>query len=65
MCIGAIARAVTNMGHLVTVLHFACATSDITFRGLSVSDAQAYAAIMAVLEFDNGSVETVDEYLSA
>lgn len=65
MCIDAVVRATADMGYPVTVLHDACATLDLTFRGVSVSAAQAHAAIMAAFEFGYATVQSVDEYLSA
>ncbi|MHC8305943.1 cysteine hydrolase family protein [Pseudomonas sp. PB3P13] len=65
MCIDAVVRAAADMGYPVTVLHDACATLDLTFRGVKVPAAQAHAAIMAAFEFGYGTVKTVDEYLSA
>ena len=65
MCIDAVVRAAADMGYPVTVLHDACATLDLTFRGVSVPAAQAHAAIMAAFEFGYATVQSVDEYLSA
>ena len=65
MCIDAVVRAAADMGYTVTVLHDACATLDLTFRGVSVPAAQAHAAIMAAFEFGYATVQSVDEYLSA
>ncbi|UVL43851.1 MULTISPECIES: cysteine hydrolase family protein [Pseudomonas] len=65
MCIDAVVRAAADMGYPVTVLHDACATLDLTFRGVSVPATQAHAAIMAAFEFGYATVQSVDEYLSA
>ncbi|WP_460146777.1 cysteine hydrolase family protein [Pseudomonas sp. S2_A02] len=65
MCIDAVVRAAADMGYPVTVLHDACATLDLTFRGVSVPAVQAQAAIMAAFEFGYATVQSVDEYLSA
>lgn len=65
MCIDAVVRAAADMGYPVTVLHDACATLDLTFRGVTVPAAQAHAAIMAAFEFGYASVKSVDDYLSA
>ncbi|VVO92657.1 hypothetical protein PS850_02434 [Pseudomonas fluorescens] len=65
MCIDAIVRAAADMGYPVTVLHDACATLDLTFRGVTVPAAQAHAAMMAAFEFGYASVKSVDDYLSA
>ncbi|MFL1417392.1 cysteine hydrolase family protein [Pseudomonas fildesensis] len=65
MCIDAVVRAAADMSYPVTVLHDACATLDLTFRGVTVPAAHAHAAIMAAFEFGYASVKSVDEYLSA
>jgi nicotinamidase-related amidase len=65
MCIDAVVRAAADMGYPVTVLHDACATLDLTFRGVTVPAAQAHAAMMAAFEFGYASVKSVDDYLSA
>ncbi|WP_439878672.1 cysteine hydrolase family protein [Pseudomonas prosekii] len=65
MCIDAVVRAAVDMGYPVTVLHDACATLDLTFRGVTVPAAQAHAAIMAAFEFGYASVKSVDDYLLA
>ncbi|WP_415767597.1 cysteine hydrolase family protein [Pseudomonas sp. ZB1P45] len=65
MCIDAVVRAAADMGYPVTVLHDACATLDLTFRGVNVPAAQAHAAMMAAFEFGYATVKSVDEYLSA
>jgi len=54
-----------DMGYPVTVLHDACATLDLSFRGVNVPAAHAHATIMAAVEFGYGSVKSVDEFLSA
>ena len=65
MCIDAVVRAAADMGYPVTVLHDACATLDLTFRGVNVPAAQAHAAMMAAFEFGYASVKSVDDYLLA
>lgn len=65
MCIDAVVRAAADMGYPVTVLHDACATLDLTFRGVNVPAAQAHATMMAAFEFGYATVKSVDEYLSA
>jgi len=65
MCIDAVVRAAADMGYPVTVLHDACATLDLTFRGVTVPAPQAHAAIMAAFEFGYATVQSVEEYLSA
>lgn len=63
MCIDAVVRAAVDIGYPVTVLHDACATLDLTFRGVTVPAAQAHAVIMAAFEFGYGTVSSVDDYL--
>jgi nicotinamidase-related amidase len=64
MCIDAIVRAAVDMGYSVTVLHDACATLDLTFRGVTVPAVHAHAATMAAFEFGYASVKSVNDYLS-
>lgn len=65
MCIDAVVRAAVDMGYEATVLHDACATLDLTFRGITVPAAQTHAAMMAAFEFGYAVVKSVDEYLGA
>lgn len=65
MCIDAVVRAAADMGYPVTVLHDACATLDLTFRGVNVPAAHAHATMMAAFEFGYATVKSVDAYLSA
>ncbi|MFT4046533.1 MAG: cysteine hydrolase family protein [Solimonas sp.] len=51
MCIDATARAATDLGYAVTVLHDACATRDLTFAATTVPAAQVQAVCMAALVF--------------
>lgn len=65
MCVDACVRAAADMGYSVTVLHDACATLDLTFKGVTTPAAQVHAAMMAAFEFGYGTVKSTDEYLSA
>jgi len=65
MCIDATTRAAADLGYKVTVVHDACATRDLEFRGQVVPAAQVHAALMAALAFGYGTVTTVDEYLAS
>ena len=65
MCIDAVVRAAADMGYPVTVLYDACATLDLTFRGVTVPAAHTHAAMMAAFEFGYGTVKSVDDYLPA
>lgn len=61
LCIDAVVRAAVDMDYPVTVLHDACATLELTFRGVTVP--AAHAAMMAAFEFGYGTVSSVDEFL--
>ncbi len=65
MCVDACVRAAADMGYLVTVLHDACATLDLTFGDVTVPAAQVHAAMMAAFEFGYGKVQSTADYLSA
>ena len=64
MCIDATTRAASDFGFKATVLHDACATLDLEFRGTTVPAAQVHAALMAALAFGYASVVGTDEYLA-
>jgi nicotinamidase-related amidase len=64
MCIDATARAASDFGYKTTVVHDACATRDLEFRGQTVSAAQVHAALMSALEFAYATIVTTDEYLA-
>ncbi|MCA6968717.1 MULTISPECIES: cysteine hydrolase family protein [Pectobacterium] len=64
MCVDACVRASADMGYLVTVLHDACATLDLTFGGVTVPAAHVHAAMMAAFEFGYGPVKSTEAYLS-
>jgi nicotinamidase-related amidase len=63
MCIDATTRAASDFGYKATVVHDACATLDLEFRGTTVPAAHVHAALMAALAFGYASVDTTDEYL--
>ena len=65
MCIDATTRAASDLGYKVTVVHDACATLDLEFRGQIVPAAQVHQTLMAALAFAYASVVTTDEYLAA
>ena len=64
MCIDATARAASDLGYKTTVVHDACATRDLEFRGETVPAAQAHATLMSALAFAYATVVTTDEYLA-
>ncbi len=51
MCIQAATRAAADLGYACTVVHDACATSDLTFEGRTIPAAQVHDSSMASLEF--------------
>ncbi|OJU91747.1 MAG: cysteine hydrolase [Burkholderiales bacterium 66-5] len=65
MCIDATARAASDIGYPVTVIHDACATRDLEFGGQSVPAAQVHAAFMSALAFSYARVISCGEYQAA
>lgn len=65
MCIDATTRAAADLGYRATVVHDACATRDLEFRGLTVPAPQVHAALMAALAFAYAATPTTEEYLGA
>lgn len=65
MCVEATARAASDYGYKVTVIHDACATLDLEFGGKVVSASQVHATAMSALAFAYAAIVTVDEYLAA
>jgi nicotinamidase-related amidase len=65
MCIDATTRAASDFGYKTTVVHDACATRDLEFRGETVPAAQVHTALMSALAFGYASVVTADEYLAS
>lgn len=53
MCIDAVVSAAADKSYSVTVLHHACATLNLTFRGVT---AQAHATMMAAFEVGYATV---------
>ena len=64
MCIDATTRAGADFGYKATVVHDACATRDLEFRGQTVPAAQVHTALMSALEFGYAKVVTTDEYVA-
>ena len=58
MCVDSTVRAAAELGFEVTVVHDACATSDLEFEGTRVPGASVHAAFMAAL--GEGYAELVD-----
>ncbi len=64
MCIDASTRAASDFGYKATVVHDACATRDLEFRGQTVPAAQVHAALMSALAFAYATVVTTQEYVA-
>jgi nicotinamidase-related amidase len=64
MCIDATTRAASDFGYKAAVVHDACATRDLEFRGQTVPAAQVHAALMSALSFAYARIVTTDEYLA-
>jgi nicotinamidase-related amidase len=64
MCIDATSRAAADFGYNTVIVHDACATMNLDFKGTSIPAAQVHAAFMAGLAFAYGKVTTTSEYLS-
>ncbi|EMY1073318.1 cysteine hydrolase [Salmonella enterica] len=65
MCIDATTRAASDLGYKATVIHDACATLDLEFRGQIVPAEQVHAALMSALAFAYAEVVSTDEYLAS
>ncbi|WP_437200771.1 cysteine hydrolase family protein [Planctomicrobium sp. SH664] len=65
MCIDATARAASDLGYKVTVVHDACATRDLEFQGETIPAAQVHATLMSALAFAYAQVVSTDEYLAS
>jgi nicotinamidase-related amidase len=64
MCIDATSRAAADFGYNTVIVHDACATMNLDFKGTSIPAAQVHAAFMAGLAFAYGRVTTTSEYLA-
>lgn len=65
MCVDAAARAASDFGYKVTVVHDACATRDLEFDGVKVPAAQVHAAFMAALASSYAKAVSTADYLAA
>ncbi len=65
MCIGATARAATDLGYDTLVVEDACATMDLEHGGLRVPAPQVHAANMAAIAFAHGRIVSAEEMTSA
>jgi nicotinamidase-related amidase len=64
MCIDATSRAAADLGYNTVIVHDACATTNLEFKGTTIPAALAHAAFMAALAFGYGKVMTTSEYRS-
>lgn len=64
MCIDATTRAAADFGYKTSVVHDACATRDLEFKGETVPARQVHTALMSALAFGYASVVSTDEYLA-
>lgn len=64
MCVDATVRAAVDLGFSVTVIHDACASSDIEHNGVHVAADKVHASIMAPLAASYATVQTTSEYLA-
>lgn len=63
ICVDATVRAASDLGFDVTVVHDACAASDVIFGDRSVDGATVHAAFMASFADDYARVVSADELL--
>ena len=63
MCVDATVRAATDLGFEPTVVHDACATSDLEFAGTKIDGATSHAAFMAALAGGYAEVLSADELM--
>ncbi len=64
MCVEAAARAAADLGFEVMVVHDACATRDLEFKGAIVPAAQVHGAALAALDRTYARVVGADELLA-
>lgn len=65
MCVDAATRAASDMGFSCTVVHDACASRDLEFKGENVPAQKVHAAYMAALGSSYAELKSTDEFLSA
>lgn len=64
MCVDATVRAAFDYGFTCIVAHDACATKELTFKGVTVPATQVHASYMAALGAVYAQVKGVDEILN-
>jgi len=64
MCIDATTRAAADLGYSCIVVHDACATKDLEFRGINILAEDVHGSFMAALGWIYANVLGLDEFLS-
>ena len=64
MCVDATARAASDLGFTVTVVHDACATLDLEFGGETIPARQVHGAFLAALGGSYGTVVATDDLVT-
>jgi len=64
MCVDATTRSAFDYGFQCTVLHDACATRDLSFRGDTVSAKQVHAAFLAALGAVYAKVASTSDFIA-
>jgi len=64
MCVDATARAASDLGFAVTVVHDACAAPDLEFGGETIPASQVHAAFLAALGGGYGAVVSTDDLVT-
>ena len=64
MCVDSTVRAAAELGFEVTVVHDACATSDLEFEGTRLPGAGVHAAFMAALAEGYAELVSAEELLA-
>src|SRR5947209_8732102 len=65
MCIDATTRAAYDLGLKCTLIHDACATRDLEFRGQQVKAGQVHASFMAALGWWYADLKAAAEFVAA
>jgi len=64
MCIDATTRAASDLGFRCVVIHDACATRDLEFKGKNIPAAEVHGSFMAALAWGYAQVLSLEEFLS-
>ncbi len=64
MCVDATARAASDLGFTVTVVHDACAAPDLEFGGETIPAAQVHASFLAALGSAYGAIVSTDDLVT-